>query len=299
MSAAQNRFTAASIDVAFVRRLLAAQFPQWADLPITPAVPQGWDNRTFRLGADMSVRLPSAEFYTLQIEKEHRWLPWLARHLPLPIPEPLALGMPGEGYPWQWSIYRWLDGKTASRECIDDMTAFATDMAKFLLALQRIDAAGGPIAGLHSAFRGGSMMTYDDETRRTIAILSDEIQAEAATTIWEDALAAPWHGSPIWFHGDMAVGNLLVRDGRLSGVIDFGCCGVGDPACDVVIAWTLFAGESRDAFRATLAIDDATWARGRGWALWKAMLELAGYRNTDTTKAKEFRRVIAEIMADD
>jgi len=298
MSAGKTHANKVHIDVSLVRRLVTTQFPQWADLPIMPAVPQGWDNRTFHLGADMTVRLPSAEGYTPQVEKEHRWLPILAPRLPLSIPVPLAMGIPAEGFPWDWSIYRWLEGDTASIERIGDMNEFATTLAHFLVALQQIDPAGGPPPGLHSAFRGGPLEIYDAETRRTIVALNDEIDAEAATMVWEAALAARWHGPPVWFHGDVAVGNLLVSNGRLSAVIDFGCSGVGDPACDVTIAWTLLAGESREAFRAALPVDGATWARGRGWALWKGLITLAEYINTNTLKAGEARRVIDEVLAD-
>lgn len=298
MTAISASFTRNDITVALVRRLVAAQFPQWAGLPITPAMPQGWDNQTFRLGADMSARLPSAVGYTPQIEKEHRYLPGLAPRLPLPIPEPIALGAPGQGYPFPWSIYRWLPGETAATARIDDMTALAASLARFLAALQRIDAGGGPPPGLHSAYRGGPLTTYDSETRHTIAILSDEIDAAAATAVWNAALAATWHGSPVWFHGDVAVGNLLVQDGRLSAVIDFGCAGVGDPACDVTIAWTFFDGESREVFRAGLPLDRATWARGRGWALWKALLILAQDIATDPPRAEAARRVIADVIAE-
>lgn len=288
----------ADIDVSLVGRLLAAQFPQWADLPIAPAVPQGWDNRTFRLGAEMSVRLPSAEGYTPQVEKEHRCLPILAPRLPLPIPVPLAMGAPAEGFPWKWSIYRWLEGDTASHKRIGDMDEFATTLAHFLATLQQIDPAGGPPAGPHSFFRGGPLETYDAETRRSIVALGEAINAEAATLVWETALDARWEGPPVWFHGDVASGNLLVRDGRLSAVIDFGCSGVGDPACDVTIAWTLLSGKSREAFRSALPVDAATWARGRGWALWKGLITLAEYMNTDPVKAREARRVTDDVLAD-
>lgn len=287
-----------SIDLPLVRQLVAAQFSQWADLPITPAVPQGWDNTTFRLGAHMSVRLPSAIGYTPQIEKEHRWLPKLAPHLPLPIPIPLAKGNPGEGYPFNWSIYRWLEGDAASLERIDDLGEFATTLALFLVALQQIDPTDGPPPGLHSAYRGGPLTTYDAETRSAIVALEDEIDTEAATEVWETALSATWHGPPVWFHGDVAVGNLLVKDGRLSAVIDFGCSGVGDPACDLVIAWTFLLRESRKAFRSALPVDGATWARGRGWALWKALIKLAEHLETDSFRAGEARRVVGEVLGD-
>ncbi|MEV4620441.1 aminoglycoside phosphotransferase family protein [Asanoa sp. NPDC049573] len=263
------------IDADLVRTLVAEQFPQWADLPVRPVAVGGNDNRTFHLGDAMSVRLPSAEGYVASVAKEQRWLPVLAPHLPQPIPVPLAQGRPGAGYPWPWSVNRWLDGDTASRETITDLTAFAVDLARFLAALQAVDTGGEPAAGEHSFWRGAGLHHYDDETRRAIAALDGQVDAAAATGEWEAALAAEWHGEPVWFHGDVANGNLLVRDGRLAGVIDFGTSGVGDPACDLVIAWTFLDAASRSAFRTALRTDDATWQRGRGWALWKALILLA------------------------
>jgi aminoglycoside phosphotransferase (APT) family kinase protein len=286
------------IDAGLVRRLLAAQFPAWADLPVIPAAPQGWDNRTFRLGTALSVRLPSAPGYVPQVEKEHRWLPVLAPQLPLPIPAPVARGQPSEDFPWPWSVYGWLPGEPAGTARIDDRTAFAAALADFLAALQRIDTTDGPPAGAHSFFRGAPLTVYDEETRRTIAAVREFIDAPAATVMWEAALAAPWHGPSVWFHGDVAVNNLLVRDGKLSAVIDFGCSGVGDPACDTVIAWTLFRGASRAAFRAGLPLDAATWQRGRGWALWKTLLIFNQERAHDPAKAVEVRRVIDDLLAD-
>ncbi len=286
------------IDVALVRRLLRAQFSQWTDLPLTPATPQGWDNRTFRLGETLSVRLPSAAGYTAQVAKEQRWLPVLAPQLPLPIPVPVAQGVPNADFPWPWSIYHWQLGATASLEQIADLEAFAAILADFLRTLQQIDATDGPPAGPHNSYRGGPLATYDAETRRAIATLSDTIDTEAALAVWEAGLATTWNSPPVWIHGDVAVGNLLVLDGRLSAVIDFGCYGVGDPACDLVIAWTLFSGASRAAFRAGLPLDDATWRRGRCWALWKALITLAAYRTSDAAKAADARRVIEAVLAD-
>jgi aminoglycoside phosphotransferase (APT) family kinase protein len=287
-----------NIDVSLVCRLVAAQFPQWADLPIKPVEFDGWDNRTFHLGAHMTVRLPSTAAYALQVEKEHRWLPKLASLLPLPIPVPLAKGVPGEGYPYPWSVYRWLEGETATIERIADLRQFATALAGFLTALQRIEPAGGPPPGRHNFFRGGPLTVYDAETRQAIAALDGRIDTDAASAAWEAALEATWHGSPAWFHGDVAAGNLLVKRGRLSAVIDFGTSGVGDPSCDLAIAWTLFGGESRDAFRAALQLDDATWARGRGWTLWKGLITLAEHIDTNPLEAGRARRVIDEVLAD-
>jgi aminoglycoside phosphotransferase (APT) family kinase protein len=287
-----------NIDATLVRRLVAAQFPRWAGLPVRLVELDGWDNTTFRLGEDMSVRLPSAEEYAPQVEKEHRWLPKLAPLLPLPIPVPLAKGAPGDGYPFPWSVYRWLEGETAATGRIDDPVDLATTLADFLAALYRIDPTGGPPPGRHNFFRGGPLTVYDAETRRALAALDGEVDTNAAGTVWEASLGTEWDGPPVWVHGDVAAGNLLVKNGRLSAVIDFGTSGVGDPACDVTIAWTLLSGESRDAFRAALPIDDATWARGRGWALWKALITLAEYLRTDAEKAEEARRVICEVLAD-
>lgn len=286
------------INASLVRRLIAAQFPQWANLPIKPVTFDGWDNRTFHLGAEMTVRLPSAEGYAAQVEKEHRWLPRLAPLLPLPIPVPLAMGVPAHGYPWNWSVYRWLDGETASNVHIANLRQFATTLAEFLAALQRIDPTGGPPPGAHNFFRGAPLTVYEGEARQAIAALDGKIDTSAVTDVLESALAATWHGAPVWFHGDVAAGNLLVKEGRLRAVIDFGTSGVGDPACDLAIAWTLFAGESREAFRSALPLDGATWARGRGWTLWKALIVYAGLPGTNTLEIDKSRRVINEVLAD-
>jgi aminoglycoside phosphotransferase (APT) family kinase protein len=286
------------INVSLVGRLVAAQFPQWADLPIEPVEVDGWDNSTFRLGARMAARLPSAARYVPQVEKEHRWLPKLAPLLPLPIPVPLAKGLPGEGYPFNWSVYRWIDGETAAVGRIDNLVEFATALADFLTALQQIDPAGGPPPGRHNFFRGGPLRVYDAETRQAIAALDGKIDTNAASAAWEAALQAIWHGPPVWVHGDVAAGNLLVKGGRLSAVIDFGTSGVGDPSCDLAIAWTLLRGASRGAFRAALRLDDATWARGRGWTLWKGLITLAEHINTNPVLAGISRRIIDEVLAE-
>jgi aminoglycoside phosphotransferase (APT) family kinase protein len=273
-------------------KLVAAQFPHWACLPVRPVDLAGWDNITFRLGQDMSVRLPSGAIYFPQVDKEHRWLPELARQVPLPIPEPVARGVPGCGYPWPWSIYRWLPGRPAAASSIADLGQFAADLADFLAALYRIDPAGGPPGGEHSCFRGGPVAVWDEQTRAAIKVLDGQIDTGRATHVWETALAAGWHGPPVWVHGDVSTANLLTDGGRLSAVIDFGCSAVGDPACDTVIAWTLLTGESRRIFRERLPVDDGTWARGRGWALWKALIILAQEDDPET------RHVITEILTD-
>ena len=260
------------MDADLVRRLVAAQFPGWAHLPVELVVPGGHDHRTFLLGDELSVRLPSGDWYALQVEKEQRWLPVLAPRLPLEIPEPVARGAPGEGYPYEWSVYRWVEGEPASAETIRDPVALAVSLAGFLRALGDVDAAGGPLPGPHNFHRGGPLRFYEAEALEALDALGDRVPRAECLAIWERAVASEWEGPPVWFHGDVAEGNLLLRDGELAAVIDFGTSGIGDPACDVVIAWTLLRGEARAAFRDALGVDEATWARGAGWALWKALI---------------------------
>jgi aminoglycoside phosphotransferase (APT) family kinase protein len=267
------------ITPAVAARLVATRFPQWADLPVVPVTLDGWDNTTFRLGDHLSVRLPSGDGYVAQIEKEHRWLPVLAPRLPLPIPEPVAIGRPGAGFPRPWSIYRWIEGDHATVERIADPATFAADLAAFLAALYAIDATGGPPPGTHNFHRGGPLDVYDAQTRASIEELAREVDADAATEVWGAALDSSWDRPPVWVHGDVTASNLLVSERRLAAVIDFGCAAVGDPACDLVMAWTFFTGESAEVFRSALPFDDATWARARGWALWKALLTLAHERD--------------------
>jgi len=262
----------AGISADLVRRLLADQFPQWARLPITPVKLDGWDNRTYRLGTDLTVRLPTAAAYGAAVDKEHQWLPRLAPSLPVAIPEAVAKGEPGHGYPHPWAIRRWIDGSTASAETVADPDEFAREIAGFILALQRCDATGGPAAGAHSFYRGAPVAHYHSETLEALATLKNRIDADPAREVWDAALASSWDRPPVWFHGDIAHGNLLVRDGRLAAVIDFGTSGVGDPACDLVIAYTFFTGSARETFRAAVQQDAGTWARARGWALWKALI---------------------------
>jgi aminoglycoside phosphotransferase (APT) family kinase protein len=283
-----------SIDARLARRLVATQFPQWAGLPIAPVPLGGVDNRTFRLGDALAVRLPSADWYALQVDKEQRWLPVLAPRLPLPIPSPVALGAPGEGYPYAWSVYRWLEGEPAGTAAVPDKAAFAADLARFLAALREVDADGGPGPGPHNFHRGGPLTHYEEEALEALGTLGGEIDGRAARRIWDEAVAAVWEGPPVWFHGDVAENNLLVRDGRLAAVIDFGTSGVGDPACDVVIAWTYLDPPGRAAFRAALGADEATWARGRGWALWKALISIAG----GGPWAPPARRTLDALLAD-
>lgn len=286
------------IDSTLVSRLLTNQFPQWKDLPVQPVAVGGWDNRTFHLGKQMLVRMPSAAKYAMKVEIEQKWLPKLAPLLPLSIPEPLAMGEPGEGYPWRWSIYRWIEGDTAASAHIANQCDFATSLAQFLIALQRIDTTDGPLPGSHNFYRGGTLMTYDVETRQAIDILKDKIDASVAIEVWEAALATIWQGLPVWVHGDISAGNLLVQEGKLSAVIDFGGLGIGDPACDLAIAWNMFGKKSREVFRAMLLLDADTWTRGRAWSLWKALIIVAGFEGTNAVEVPQSWRVINEVLTD-
>lgn len=258
------------------------QFPKWAGLAIRPVQLDGWDNTTFRLGDELSVRLPSHERYVPQIAKEHRWLPVLAEHLPLPIPSPVARGEAGCGFPRPWSIYRWLDGESAAVVGVRDLDRFADDIGAFLRALHRVPTDGGPIAGPHSFNRGGPVGVWDEETRAAIAALDGRIDTSGALEVWDAAVTAPaWEGPDVWVHGDVVASNLIVRDDRLCAVIDFGCSAIGDPACDLTLAWTTFEESSRRRFMEAVDVDRATWARARGWALWKAVVALPALADDD------------------
>ncbi|MEU6721248.1 aminoglycoside phosphotransferase family protein [Nonomuraea sp. NPDC046802] len=284
------------IDAELVRSLVREQFPQWGDLPVRPVPRQGWDNRTFRLGEDLSVRLPSAEGYVVGVEKEERSLPVLAAHLPLPVPEVVATGLPGGGYPFPWSVRRWLPGDTVENTADIDRTKLARDLGGLLTALRKVPAERGPAAGRHSWFRGCHPSVYGDQVELALKQLGHEVDAAACEAVWADALTSAWPHPPTWFHGDVAVGNLLAADGRLCAVIDFGTCGVGDPACDLVMAWTYFGGDERPVFRQAAGLDDDTWRRARGWALWKALVSMAGLSSPDPEGFQS--RVLLRVLHD-
>jgi aminoglycoside phosphotransferase (APT) family kinase protein len=286
-------------DAALVRRLLAAQFPQWAELCVEPVPSAGTDNALYRLGPDMAVRLPRIAWAAWQVDKEQQYLPRLAQHLPLPIPVPLARGAPGEGYPWDWSVYQWLEGENATLDRVASPRDAAMVLAQFIAALHRIDPAGGPPPGPHNSFRGVPLPARDAATRTAISALHGTLDVVAVTATWEAALQTPaWCGPPVWVHGDLQSGNLLTQHGRLSAVIDFGCLGVGDPACDLIVAWNLFSTATRTVLRDALAVDAATWARGRGWALSVALIQLPYYQRSNPVLAAMARYTIAEVLAD-
>jgi len=286
-------------DVSLVHRLLIAQFPDWADLPIEPVESSGTSNAMYRLGDEMAVRLPRLERGALQVEKEQQWLAQLAADLPLAVPVPIAKGEAAEGYPVAWSIYPWLEGETATLDRLADPIASARTLAEFISALRRIDPEGGPPPGEHNFWRGVSLQWRDARTRVSIAESAGLVDIAAVAAAWEADLHAPaWDGPPTWIHGDLQAGNLLAVDGRLSGVIDWGGLGVGDPAGDLLPAWNLLAAESREAFRVALDVDDASWARGRGLALSVAMVGLPYYIDTNPEFIRYARLVIDEVLVD-
>lgn len=285
-------------DPALVQQLIAVQFPNWAHLPVRDVARNGSDNRSFRLGDTMLVRMPTAAHYAGQVAVEQYWLPRLAPHLPLQIPEPLAQGQPTADFPWPWSVYRWLPGEPADADPAIDMIRLACDLAAFLLKLQAQAATDGPPPGVRNFQRGGVLAHYDKETRAAVQSLGHIIDGRAALQVWQSALRARWCGPPVWLHGDVTLDNLLVRDGKLAAVIDFGCCAVGDPACDLAIAWRNFDAAARQTYLARLALDQATVWRGAGWALWKALIVLAARPGTNPAGREQASAVIATIIAE-
>jgi aminoglycoside phosphotransferase (APT) family kinase protein len=279
-------------DAHLVRRLLAAQFPEWAALPIERVPSDGTDNALYRLGDDMVVRLPRIHWAAGGIENAHDWLPRLAPLVPVQLPVPLAKGAPGEGFAWSWSVYRWLEGEHPTAG--DGDAVLAREIARFVRALHAVDLRGGPPAA-----RGRSLAGRDEPTRDALAALRGKIDTDAAEAAWEAALRAPdYTGPAVWVHGDLMPGNLLLADGRLTAVIDFGGVGVGDPACDLMIAWNLLSAGTREVFRAELDVDDAMWARGRGWALSTGLIALPYYERTNPGLAANARYRIREVLAD-
>jgi aminoglycoside phosphotransferase (APT) family kinase protein len=277
-----------------VRRLLAGQFPQWADLPITPIASAGTDNALYRLGDDLAVRLPRLPGAAAQIDNEQRWLPWLAPRLPLAIPVPLGLGQPDHGYPWPWAVCRWLAGDDAAAAPPAGTHQAAADLARFVSALRQIPPDEDAPAG-----RGRRLAERDPDTRQALTALAGSLDTMAAAAAWDRCLRAPdWAGPPVWTHGDLIAPNLLVNGGRITAVIDFGCLGLGDPALDLIAAWSALTAGSRPLFRAALAVDEATWLRGQGWALSQALIIIPYYRTTNPGLTAVAQRMIAEILAE-
>lgn len=284
--------TAPTIDAALARRLVDAQFPQWAGLPLRPHSPAGSDHVIYRLGDELSVRLPRHAGAAGQARKEAEWLPRLAPHLPLATPVPVEVGEPGFGYPWPWSVSRWLDGEVATVDALSGSHEAADVLAEYLKALHRFDAE--PTGDLLAR----PLAARDPATRSAIARTGDVFGATAMTGLWEAALATGGGDCPpVWRHGDFHTGNLLTSRGRLSAVIDFGELGVGDPASDLIIAFTLLSAGTRETFRAALGVDETTWTRGRGWALATGLNAYVCHAAVDARVAAQTTRQITQALA--
>lgn len=283
-------------DAELVRRLIAEQHPRWSSLPVAAVLPRGTDNALYRLGGELVVRLPRREVNVSALRTELEWLPRLAPQLPLPIPEPAATGVAGAGFPFPWAVYRWIEGLPATAERLRDEREAAQDLVRFISALRRIDASGGPPPG----GRGGPLAPRDAAVRRALEVLGDEIDATAVLVRWDEALRAPaWAGPGVWVHGDLDARNVLAQDGRIRAVIDFGSLAVGDPACDVMVAWKMLSAGARALFRSGLEVDEATWTRARGWALSQALIALGYYtRETNAVLVEEARRWLDAVLAE-
>lgn len=279
-----------------VAGMIADQFPHWAGLPVRAAPQQGWDNRTFRIGEELTVRLPSAAAYELGVRKEKDTLDFLRGRLPVATPVVVALGKPGRGYPFQWSVRQWLEGTTLDRGVVSDQVRFASDLGAALRILRSLPTDAGLAAGQHSFYRGCHPSVYGDQVQAALKALGADLDVGRCERIWAEATRSAWGREPVWFHGDVAPGNILVEDGNLSALIDFGTCGVGDPACDLTIAWTHFDGEARAAFKAASDLDEGTWQRARGWVLWKALVTITGQSAPDPDGVQQ--RALRAIMGE-
>ena len=299
MTAPQTHEHEIAVGDDLVRRLVAAQFPEWADLPLRRVASSGTDHALYRLGDALSVRLPRVDWAIGQVAKEYEWLPRLAPALPLAVPVPVAKGEPADGYAFEWGVYGWLDGDNAAVAPVADPVDAAVRLGRFVAALHAVDPAGGPAPGAHNFSRGVPLAARDERVRENAALLDGDYGTATLLAAWERCLAAPaWDAPGVWVHGDLHATNLLVADGTLTAVIDFGGMAVGDPAVDVMPAFAYLPPEARDAFRAEVAVDDATWLRGQGWALSMGINALPYYRHTNPDAVALSHRCIEAVLAE-
>jgi aminoglycoside phosphotransferase (APT) family kinase protein len=286
-------------DPALVKRLLTSQFPQWRDLPIEPVATPGAECAVYRLGDDMAVRLPRVGMDGTRVQKLRTFLPRLGPSLPLEIPRVLGWGTPSAGFPWPWYVVNWIAGEDASRARVEDWSQAGADLGRFVAALHIVDPNGGPPPGKHNGLRGAPVAANEAEVRWALGLLGTDVDAGAVEEVWQAALGAPpWQGAPVWIHGDLTAVNVLVREGRLAAVIDFGCCGVGDPAYDVRAAWAFLPAEARERFRAEARADEPTWTRARGLALSWGLAAWAYYRTRGHVLAGLGKRAVDEVLAE-
>jgi len=282
-------------DADLVRRLLRAQHPQWADLPIERLASDGTDHAIYRLGEELAARLPRIHWAAGQVASERRWLPVLAPLLPLRLPVPVASGAPGAGYPFEWCVSPWIEGERLTAATVADPLEAVDTLVGFIRALQAVEPSGGPVP----RGRGGPLAERDEAVRKSIAAMGTSVDPAAVTAAWDADRRAPvWEGPGVWIHGDLSTGNVLAQEGRVLAVIDWGTACVGDPACELHAAWNLFSGEHRMAFRSALAVDDATWARARAWALSVALLYIPYYEHTYPPGVALARQTVARVLAD-
>ncbi len=281
-----------AIDADLVRRLLAEQMPAWAGLPLR-SVGRGTVNAMFRLGDDLAVRLPRTAEWAGDLGRERVWLPRLRDRISLSVPEPVASGEPTPEYPLPWAVYRWVDGDQYADTLVDDEAAAADDLARFVQELRAGPVDDAPPAGRRP------LAELDEWTRSAVVEAGDQLDTSTVLAAWDRALEAPvFAGEKVWIHTDLLRPNLLVRGGRLAAVIDFGAAGVGDPAADVIAAWTVFGAVGRERYRENLDVDDATWERARGYALTQAALIVPYYRETNPAFTASAQRTIGEVLAD-
>lgn len=279
-----------------VARLLAGQFPELLRPEVTLVKSFGTDHDIYRVGDDLCVRLPKIAWATAQAEKEARWLPELAGRLPVHVPQQLGIGAPAEGYPFKWSVCEWISG-TDAHHAQADLERLAVDLAAFVTALRKIDTAGAPVRP--TGARGCPLSEVDEVLRRSIDELGHDQPLDKIRHLWDESLsAAVWDGQEVWVHGDLLAGNLIVQGRRLHAVIDWGTLNVGDPACDLLAAWNVFSGSSRARYLEALSVDDDTWLRGRGWAIYQAVVALPYYRDTNPGMVRQATRALKEVIAD-
>ena len=297
MSPARMHADEVAIGDGVVERLVAEQFPQWAGLPLRRVGTAGTDNVLYRLGRDLVVRLPRLrergnDAQGRAFDRDLRWLPRLAALLPVAVPVPIAKGFPAADYPAAWGVYSWLEGQTPDVEQLAEPEALALQIVELIRALHRVELPDPPLTA-----RGSSLARWDEPTRDALAQLEGTIDTEAATAAWAKALAAPpWTGAPVWLHGDLMPANLIVQGSRLTGAIDWGLLGVGDPAVDLAVAWNLLPVGARSLVREELGVDDATWVRGRGWALWTGICALPYYREANRELAENAMYRIGQVL---